>query len=355
MRRIGEYVLVGTDVESVESPDLVILDTNVAIDIERFYFRGRSAAPTSLQPLLLEFPFRKLRSHCVDINYGWAASESCWKRGQGHDDLRRRRLTHSVGTVLQWPPERVRSEFARRRPPVDRDHAWPRQVPVRVAGDEHPDPRLFLIVAYGSLLFLLSAYQDRRSGKQAPLRVLERYRTWTSDVLGVRTSYAMVAAVDLVAGSLARRQAVCTMLKLGGAESSNQLAQKAWNAAWDMTFVSLTEGFSFGLGPFDDKQQSAVLVTRNHDPEYLRLASQLKMVIKERSGSMPFHQNQYELADGVDADQIVRLFSANPLEDLQRYRRDPESMADQAARAVHALESELGIFPPTSHDGWRLG
>ena len=54
LRSIGEYQLIGPHVKQATTPDILILDTNVLIDIEDYYFKG--IKPARIGALLREFP-----------------------------------------------------------------------------------------------------------------------------------------------------------------------------------------------------------------------------------------------------------------------------------------------------------
>ncbi len=78
----------------------------------------------------------------------------------------------------------------------------------------------------------------RSRGRMWPIRelaVLSRQRLWGS------MHYEIALAMDLFLGSGDRTGAARKMLKISGAEAPDEIADKAWNAAWDFNFIRQAE------------------------------------------------------------------------------------------------------------------
>jgi hypothetical protein len=339
----SNYQLVFAHDNQTGRPGRLILDTNVAIDIERFYFGTlRSAsARADLERLLKDYAVEHLRPS-VDINYGFACLEASWTRGTGVDAIKKRTLLHSVGRVLSWDSEHIERAFHMRRAPVDRDKEWPRKVPLpAVSEDDHPAH--LLVGSYGSLLYMNLA--ARESGRT--VKALRAYLEWLRDSLGVRGAYEVQLGLDFFLGDSARRSGVQHLLRIGGSESSDTLADRCWNAAWDLLFLRLTEGGTYGIQPVKKNHGGpVVLVTRNLDPGFVRAASEVRGLIRMPSptGDVVFTQVDWSQHPRLELDQVSDLLGATPTHaDALRMTRDPAEMANQAFSATRELECRLGV------------
>lgn len=342
----GPYRLIGVDLEENPRPDLIILDTNVAIDIEKFYFGTGRVDVDALGHVLRAYPRRRY-GRFVDLNYGWASSECAWTRGGDFRAAQSRRLRWALARVVDWDPTEMDRALANRRPPVDRDRAWKKGPPV-LDPSEVPRPLPQVLLSYTALLYLCHLDRTRQAWRgRGNLWALQEYHRWMSEDLGLRLAYELVAAADMFFGTQDRRNAVRRLLKLGGRETPDQIADQAWNAAWDVTFVRMTEGMSLGLLPLDRAKATCVL-SRDLDPWLVRTASQVRMVIDGGEARLPYLMSQWgELGDDVHA-QIMQMLQSDPLEDYWRSRRDPQQLTDQLVRVLRELEQAMGITIPTA-------
>jgi hypothetical protein len=354
MRSIGDYRLIGPNAGVDFEPSTIFIDTNVAIDIEKFYFGPGGRNWSNLRDLLRAFPVRESRRETqVDINYGWAVSEATWPRGEGVDLIRRRRMIHANSEVINWSPDELEAAFASHRSPSAKNPNWHRSTPLENAPDV-ADPLIMVLSPYGALLYLLSLERDRSKWRHGdPLKQLEKYVVWSKNVLGVQSSYGLMIAIDLLIGASDRREAARKMFKWGGGESPDELAKKAWNAAWDVVFTSLTEGSSYGLMGESYAARPTILATRNDDPGYLRRNNELRTLISSGpSFQLPYALSTYETIEGIDTAAISAITATDPLDGLRRSRRDPSAVAAQAAAAVSELEDRLGVSKRTVPTGW---
>ncbi|WP_295818108.1 hypothetical protein [uncultured Microbacterium sp.] len=352
MYQVGRYSIVGPHVRGrIPEGATLILDANVLIDLRNFYFGEGFTDSESLRALLLRFPHS--RRNPVEINYGWAATELSWVRGDGHDPSRYRRLVHAASQVLSWDVERIEMEFSMRRPPIDRDRYWPRRVSICLA-DDAADPRVMLIAPYGALLYLFML-ERRRQERQSRGRewALASYANWMSETLGVRMTYPMSLAIGLLAGNAQSQRQARSVLKFSGAETVDDLATKAWNVAWDIAMTSLGEGISYGLLPGIRPAESA-LVTRDTDPWILRSASELRALLDDGAQRIPMSSFGMDLHQSVTESAVQKLFEFDPADSLSRFGRDPEVVLRQAVAAVDALEQELAVTKRTLADSWML-
>ena len=346
LRSIGEYQLIGPHVKQATTPDILILDTNVLIDIEDYYFKG--IKPARIGALLREFPNVGLQA--TDINYGWAVAEITQRRGEPVDFHARRRLTHAAKSVIEWNLDQVEHNLSNRHAPVNRDKRWPKKAIDKT--DAVGDPRVAVLPHYGALLFLMKLNSERRSWRgRDPLWPLEQYVAWVDDTFGIRSSYCLHLAVSLLVGSAEAKSDATRIFKLSGSEGPEELAQKSWNVAWDITMLASVEGMTYGLFP-DRKIKSANLVTRDADPVLLRIASEVRVMIESDQSRVPMSLIGYESNRKVSRERLDALLQFDPVESMRRLSRNPDEVVSQAATAVSSLEQELGLERHFSFDGW---
>lgn len=349
VRQIGPYRIIGPHAAASADLNMLVIDSNVLIDIRDLYFKGPARVPAELQDLLLTFP--NSGRNAVDINFGWASSELTWKRGRGTDLSARREFIHAARHVVDWNAEQVRRAFMNRHPPVNRDNRWP-----RVALDdphEIGDPRIMIVPHYGCLLFLMQLYRDRHRWKaRPPLAALQEYVRWTDDVLGIRDSYTRGLAISLLVGDSEAKKEVLRVFKLSGTEDNDTLAQKSWNVAWDIAMVSLAEGISYGLLPVR-RPESAALVTRDLDPLLLRIGAEMRALIDMGHTKVPMTMVSMRPHARIDERELLGILEQDPLDSIARFGRDPSAMIRQAADAVRSLESDMGLAQRTA-DNWPV-
>lgn len=224
MQEVGRYRIIGPHHDSDHDPRLLLLDTNVLIEIEHLYFGSRKPHP-DLRLLLERFPnaqhsLRTLSKEPVDLNYGWAAIEAAWRRGRGPDPVAWRRAVHAVSIVVQWDAAGIERAFTARRPPSSRDRTWPPALP---AASAIPDPRPVIVPIYGSLMRLLSILQEgARLRSKGPLWAVRQYVDWCRHEFGIQASYPLSLAIALLAGDADEKNKIRAVFKLSGSENAER-------------------------------------------------------------------------------------------------------------------------------------
>lgn len=283
---------------------MIVLDTNVLIDMKDFYF-GTRPLRRGLKDVLLQFPYTS--PPIVDINYGWAVTELSWLRGSGHEATRRRTFAHAAEAIIHWDAAAIERNFANRHPPVNRDRMWPR-VPL-LPNSESADPRPMLVPVYGSLLYLLQLHLQRdRIRSKGSAWALQQYVSWATNTLGIRSSHALGLALALLTGRADAKEDAIRVFKLSGSESADELAAKAWNVAWDIAMTTLPEGIGYRLLPVDTARRT-VLITRDKDPSIVRLISDIKVIMDAGSVSIPMTLVDQRLAEGIDTQTIDEILA----------------------------------------------
>lgn len=344
--RVGPYHIVGPH-EDEREPDILVLDTNVAIDIERFYF-GRSGVDCEALLMLLE-RFPNTGRSAVNFQHGWAVAEATYRRGKGTDDIRYRSMEYACSTVLSWSPDRVKKAFESRRPPADGDRRWRRGVPFP---DDTGDPRAFLVGPYGAILKLMDIESKRSQWRsKGPRFALEEYVGWMTEVLGVRQVYPLTLAAAVLVGTGVSNESARRVMKLGAGSGPDDMAARAWNAAWDVFITSLSEGLTYGLAPVPAGKLHKVL-TRNIDPVNLRRDVETRVIIDTGSHRIPISEGNFDGSKKVDQGDVKRIMSLDPSQMISRESRDPDKMIAQMVAAVDDLERDMGVSNRIAFDGW---
>lgn len=345
---VGNYAVLGNHPGQVDVPRIkrVMLDTNVVSDFTNFYFGAKRVDKESLQRLLLMFPKTSFGMHQVDVNFSLAVKETLWGRlGEltSYRQNRARAMRHAMRVMVEWTPDEVNDWFSRRRPPVDRDKSWPSPVDAADA-DRGLHPLPMLIIAYGHLLYMShlaraqKRWRNNNKGKAWPVREL---RAWAKDTLGLVGGYELGLAVSLFLDRGEPQDSVRKLLKLGNAQlSPDEVADNAWNAAWDVWFVRHADGATYGLLP--TKPERTFVVTHDSDTQFVRAGNEIKMIIDDGRNGVVGTLSTW--SDNLkEYDEVEKIMEFDVLEAHERSTRDPDVVLEQAFRAVNALEVEMGV------------
>ena len=219
--RVGGYDIIGVQKRVAGGANLLVLDTNVVIDMATFYFtgpRGRRVRP-DLHALLSQFPDVRVGSK-VDIKYGFAVEEASWVRGVGRNRADYRRLMHAASTMIEWTRSEVEKTFANRHPPANRDKAWSSRVSLSAAEELLSIPPHWLLPTYACFLYLcrLDRTRDRWRNKDRSV-VMAQYVEWMVDDLGALDVYAVQLGLDFLLGNHERLNGVRALLERAGNEA----------------------------------------------------------------------------------------------------------------------------------------
>ncbi|WP_084268950.1 hypothetical protein [Mycobacterium avium] len=343
MRKIGPYLIIGVDdTAELPTPAKLVLDTNVAIDLEHYYFGDRRRIDCdALRQLLLAFPRQDRRDMEVDINYGWALQETAWARDGSFRAPEVRRMAHALRRLVAWNPAQIEAVFSARRPPSDRDKSWPPPLPN--PKDRGPHPLQVLIVAYAHLLHTCHLDMTRSRWRHKGLTwPIERLRNWSKNELGAYGGYELAIAATLFLENIpAGEGKVRKLMKFSGSDSPDTIADKVWNAAWDVEFLRVVDGGTYGL--FGGEPEITQLATRNVDPEIIRARSQVRFIIDDDE-ALPTVGVYSEWGDDLKHANEIRDLMKETLDDMYaRSRRDPETLLEQALAALEELETTMGI------------
>lgn len=341
--RIGAYSLISAEADDGTMPKCAVLDTNVVIDMEHFYFNQTSEEERqSLKDLLLY-----LDKNRIDPCIGFALLESCHQWRSGFDENNFQRKRYVAETMLQWDKVMIEKQFSNHHPLANRDKKCrDRPYQTRI------DPLAYgfngiisdftqFAIHYASLLKIMLLAQKMNTDNR--LMMLAEYVSWVNDQLGATSAYELQVAIDILTGNGNRAEQARRLIKYSGNESIDDLSHKAWNAAWDCYFMSVTDAHEARL-EYETGMSSrdTVQITRNIDPLWLREKAILHDVETESySIPVPKIECTLDLRRGIaDADVLSIL---NTLHEKQAARRLVNSTNEQMRGYILSFESEVGL------------
>jgi hypothetical protein len=212
--------------------------------------------------------------------------------------------------------------------------------------EDHPGK--LLAPSYGALLFLADIDRRRQEWKhKGPRWAFAQFNRWCTEELDLRGAYENQMAVDLLFGSRSRKDGARRLLKLGGSDTPDALAQKCWNAAWDIEFLRLSERYLMGEMPDQPGEHKiANIVTANVDPGFVRMAAQLTAVIKFDNATVPYAVHDFTGVDPKDVDFVRELWQARDDSTNRNPSRILEISANREEKvfgAVRKLEELVGV------------
>jgi hypothetical protein len=353
--KIGPYRVVTAHQELTAEPTAYVLDTNVVIDMERFFFGHPSmrlapgepsqARREDLHRLLAEFAVR-LHGSSVDLRYGFAVCEVGVKRDGSVNLSAYRPAFHAARTMVEWTESQIDRAFSNRHAPLSRDRTY-------LASRPHPPVPHTAVMgligpSYGALLKAsdLSKPGSRRDIQPARRRI-EEFLDWMMDTLGVCLPYETRVAVAMMAGTPEAERRARKLLKFSGSGDPDEMADNAWNAAWDLWFLRESEGHTFGmLRPHHDGAgEVTALVTRNYDPLWLREAGSIRATIDDGTQLHVLTEVQFDVRGGAIGEEIGELLDdkLGRARSAARMLRDPDEVSRVALEVVSDLERQIGV------------
>lgn len=326
MPHVGRYYVSSTRNGSDVIPDQICLDQNICIHIDGFFYGKSRTYNEDLKNFLLAYPFSPLKS-TTHISSGWAIEEYSWERTGEFHDLDRRPFQWAVQQVLNWDPDRIKFEFSHRHPPCERDKTWKKcRLPIP---KKTQHPLYYLILHYGIILKLCSLFKEakRRGGQQGREWAFNQFLSWMIDRHGYLLAYELaLAKCALLPEDNKSRMAARNILHLGGTESPDEIADRAWAAAWDMFYVRYTDLNGLALS----QHKNIALASEDRDTaaamSRARLVEQISDVavyVTESEFALPQNDYTTDLGYGVSVlgrsgprDSTCDPYSA--LDDLER-------------------------------------
>ncbi|WP_139361780.1 hypothetical protein [Mycobacterium sp. 96-892] len=318
-------------------PDLIVLDQNVCLHISRFYFGKSRDHAEDIEQLLLSFPYSRFRSS-THITSGWGVEENAWKRTGEFDEMQKRSLQWATERVLDWEPERVKAEFSNKQPPWKRDKKWAKGVPFPWK-DHHPLQGL--IMSYAPMLRLSSLFQgaSKRGGRWA----FDQYVEWMMHEFGYLLSYESALAAQALLGEGNAKTDARGIFHLGGGESPDKLANKAWSAAWDMQYARLIDLGPMGLARIAHRRFRKVAIV-TQDDDLVDSKSRAQHIETIRGYSMYLMPSEVELSGSKHVDDLGYGISLLKRTKPRNPRCDPMEALDTLERSIGVQRRTITAF-----------
>ena len=354
-REIGPYRLIGVGEDASYEPEVLIMDSNVAIDIEGFYLgndrltKSDRLTKEHLRDLLLVYPWHESKRRTVNLIYGWVSCENAWRRDGSFDAPKVRTLRWAVEKVIHWDEARIAREFSQSRSPSTRDKDWPKKAYLPEE-DDVPVPLPDFFSCYTAVLYLCHLYRTREEGGEK--RAVETFTRWIRDTLGVIGSYEQALAVSLFVGGfddeLAARKLL--KLKLNASSGPDEIADGAWGAAWDISFLRAAEILHYG---HLQAPQRTYLLTRDMDPWLLRQKSEIKALIDTGESQHPFVLSTWDpvksrISQYWTTEEFHDLLHMDPELSYARLGRNAGNLLRQTFDVLADVEALMGLERSTA-------
>ncbi|WP_217949464.1 hypothetical protein [Bifidobacterium pseudolongum] len=336
--RVGKYSIITTGEFEIEKSDVLMLDSNLLIDIDKFYYMGISR-PTreSLRELL--YRARNIR----EIDFYVALRETCIKR-ENRDLLHAKRMIHAAKMVWDKSDGARERMFANRHPPVKRDKRWQKGKISVEEGEMVPEglPEGFWLF-YGSFLHLIMLYEQIGARQREELFV--QHCQWTRNELSCVAAYPRMVARSLLLGKAEESNRARALLKVD--KKNIPIEDKAWNAAWDCYFMSILDGYRMGsgnvVGEMRRRNPMKVALATAKDQAWIDSISSYRGALWMGDMCIPFVENM----SGVREDAMaVAEEQAQKDNIVIAMRLGDEHKIKTACEAISNLESDLGIAHP---------
>ncbi len=338
--RIGSHYVVPT--AGVEAPiENFVLDTNVLIDIEHFYVgKGRPELRPAVLRLLWALRDERLLGAAPTVEYPFALAENHHRRLGPSPSSRSMFSEGIVQTALAWTRDELQDIARDPRPP-----ARGRGVPLSRAAPPGPVFGLAVNPTYAALLYA-SHLEQHSTDRSIAAANFERWVDWLYDELDVAGPYEIAVARRLLAGTPTEHREARAFLKLrGGRYSADQLADRSWNAAWDIWMLRYTEARTVGHELLGGQPVPSALITNDRWAAWLRGAGRVRALFAGAAGVYDMAvETELAIPSGLTRsanDALDRAFGR--LTAPANAARARRSVPDQTVKAVEAIERRVGV------------
>lgn len=354
-RNIGRYYFITRHPEAGPgSAKSVLLDTNVLVDIERFFYSGIPAdLRRDLHNLLLA-----LSASNKLLMPGPALYESYRGRLSGPvDQTKLARSQYALHIVTNWNYEEFVTMFSRVGPPAELYPPAPSGPPAEWASEWSEfegEGVLFDLMQIGGLAALLKVqtltpFGRGFAGPEERLAAFRSFVEWATSSLQFMPPHEFQIAHDWFVGLPSRRTYVQRLLKFGHKDA----LRATWGAVWDLFLLKLIDSVS----PMDSAFEGAVVVTRDRGLRALRqYCFPTSMEVVNADPDRPeWYGGLYATSIAVDPrlasrqEEIVRIWAEASTAQLSRIRQyvtaestgEMENMLEYWRQEALALENQL--------------
>lgn len=362
---IGNRRLISnSDFDALHAPCALVLDTNVVKDIGTFYFGSRKIDPELRQVLqYIRKQYQSTQGIFGDLSvcFHLGLTELSQKRNQGVNYS----IFRNYGSAIVKLITCKETEFERicdSEP--NRDYIYDFTADIAV-DDRVAVESAYLPIYYGSVLYLLAIQMEDNTHKntiEKSLDLFEQFYKWAHDELGFSTAFPTLLALYQLLGKDGNTKETrykgnarhLTKFDPNKVTKTGELADLAWNSAWDMLFLMRLSDYHTGEvlkwrkeAPFSIP---AALISKDYDPAWLSFTTNPlgEIITADGSTTLPVFESTNDFYDPYhQMDDTQRKAFWNQLNAIKascsRVNNDPAYRASHSILAIHELEDRLGI------------
>lgn len=360
----GRRLICNSDWDSPYMPCALTLDTNVIKDIGSYYYGSQQIKPELKQVL----QYIRLQYQLTRIDLGTLGI--CYRLGLTELSLRRnKKVNYSIfrnyGSAIVKLVTCDESEFARIC-----DNKPSKQFAYNSDADELVDKCVAeevdaLPIYYGSILYLLNLQLENKSLKdnlEKSLDLFEKFYKWERDELGFLAVFPTLLGLYQLLGKDGNTKKTryrgnarhLTKFDTNKVTRASELADLAWNSAWDMLFLMRLSDYNTGevLRWIGEAPCSipAALISRDYDPAWLSYATNPlgEILTGDGSTTLPLFESTDDFFDPFHRmDDSQRSYFWNRLKSIKtsspNRNDDPLVRSARAMSVIHKLEDCLSI------------
>lgn len=308
----------------------LILDTNVVINLERFYYTPHKMDLKKKQAVI-EFLINNRRKDKV-IAFGvmeatWDFKKACY------DELKRKKIDCAIGELFKWNRKQIlKHSESEGNPSALNTTINDSRIDSLIFGEV---PHLFRISSYALILKLKLLNRKKQKGRE--LSLLKEFVRFMIEDIGLIHAIELNMAYDYLLGSSTRSEYVQKILKFN---SKNELFT-TWNACWDLSFLRFLQQ-SYVSRWFYIKNPKLVTA----DDALITLCRYCSLIghlttLKSYVPLMAFERKDINPAYISEAENIIREIMKTSEKRLKEY---DESIATEKIRNIAMkLEVELAM------------
>lgn len=359
----GRHLICNSEIDPLNQPCALILDTNVIKDIGSFYYGHNQINPELRQ--LLRYIHNQCRATRMSLGtlgvyYRLGLTDLSLKRNNGVNYSLLCNYGNAVCKLITYEED----EFIRICS-FNPDYSYQYDSNADKAVDSCVSFESGYLLFYGSILYLLAIQLENKTRQENIIESLDQFEEfyrWTHDDLGFPTAYPTLLALYQLLGKDGKSKETryrgnarhLTKFDPNKISKPNELAKNAWKAAWDLLFLMRLSDYSTGeVLRWEDRipfSIPTILISKDYDPAWLSFSINPLGEICTADGSttLPVFESSNDSFDPfhtVGEDERIAF-----CERLNTVKASPKGKnANLTERthhtipAIHELEDRLGI------------
>lgn len=337
--RDGALAYIMRDGPLLSREGTVVLETNVVIDLERFYFCPKRMKPdrrSAIANMLIQF-------QDADMIPGFGMQEACWNSSAGElDSDRCKKLEHALNHLWSMSPDDIRCQLSK-KDCLSKNRPSPNKKDMRESSyvsqvlKANPD----LLTSYAAILKIHHLKYQKQHHKKQDRNLIGEYAKFMIEELRSINALEWFLAVDYFLGKSDRSQYVHKLLHL----DSMDLLRTSWKTAWDLFFLRLL--LHVDTHSYLDCKNQVILVTSDKGVEGMAEYLDLSGIFIARHD--PYILPEYEVAALKNPDDISLVSELEKLLNMSAYGRAVQRLINEnkvdngndVLRVIKGLEDEV--------------